>query len=161
MCVCVWEREREREREWVRERERERERSVSAVILCFESLSFLSPSLYIYIYIYKLVKLATVVEGDQKTPFSIATTPRCRGGCYSFPWIAPLYPWHVPYIAECLARRYQVAFLKSLVWLDPGLNSGHPDHWRTLYPLGQWDGIYIYIYIVSIVYLVQLTRSWE
>ena len=38
------------------------------------------------------VKLATVVEGDPKALFSIATTPRCRGGCYSFPWIAPLYP---------------------------------------------------------------------
>ena len=29
------------------------------------------------------VKLATVVEGDQKAPFSI--------GCYSFPWIALIY----------------------------------------------------------------------
>ena len=38
------------------------------------------------------VKLATVVEGDQKAPFSIATTLKCRGGRYSFPWIAPLYP---------------------------------------------------------------------
>ena len=38
------------------------------------------------------VKLATIVEGDQKAPFSIATTPRCRGGRYSSPWIAPLYP---------------------------------------------------------------------
>ena len=37
------------------------------------------------------VKLATVVEDDQKAPFSIATTPKCRGGHYSFPWIAPLY----------------------------------------------------------------------
>ena len=46
-------------------------------------------------------KLATVVEGDQKAPFLIATTPRCRGERYSFPWIAPLYPWYVPYIAEC------------------------------------------------------------
>ena len=36
--------------------------------------------------------MATVVKGDQKAPFSIATTPRCRGGCYSFPWIAPFYP---------------------------------------------------------------------
>ena len=44
---------------------------------------------------------ATRVEGDQKAPFSIATTPRCRGGRYSFLWIAPLYPWCVPYIAEC------------------------------------------------------------
>ena len=38
------------------------------------------------------VKLVTVVEGDQKAPFSIATTARCRGGCYSFPRITPLYP---------------------------------------------------------------------
>ena len=38
------------------------------------------------------VKLATVVEGDQNAPFSVATTLRCRGRHYSFPWIAPLYP---------------------------------------------------------------------
>ena len=25
-----------------------------------------------------------------------------------------------------------------MVWHDLGLNPGHPDHWRTLYPLGQW-----------------------
>ena len=29
--------------------------------------------------------------------------------------------------------RYQVPFLKSLVWLDLGLNPGLPDHWRTHY----------------------------
>ena len=46
-------------------------------------------------------KLATVVKDDLKAPFLIATTPRCREGCYSFPWIAPLYPWSVPYNAEC------------------------------------------------------------
>ena len=39
---------------------------------------------------FKQCKLATVVESDSKAPFSIATTPRCRGGCYSFLWIAPL-----------------------------------------------------------------------
>ena len=38
------------------------------------------------------VKLATVVEGDQKALFSVATTSKCRGGCYSFPWVAPLNP---------------------------------------------------------------------
>ena len=47
--------------------------------------------IYIYIYISK-VKLATIVEGDPKAPFSIATTPRCRERRYSFPWIAPLCP---------------------------------------------------------------------
>ena len=47
--------------------------------------------------------LATFVEGNQNALFSIATKPKCRGGCYTFPWIAPLY---VPYFAEC----YQVPF---------------------------------------------------
>ena len=37
------------------------------------------------------VKLATVKEDEQKAPFSIATTPRCRRGRYSLPLIAPLY----------------------------------------------------------------------
>ena len=37
-------------------------------------------------------KSATVAEGDPKAPFSIATTPRCRGGRDFFLWIAPLYP---------------------------------------------------------------------
>ena len=31
----------------------------------------------------KLSKLAALVEGDQKAPFSIATTPRCKEGRYS------------------------------------------------------------------------------
>ena len=34
--------------------------------------------------------LVTVVEGDPKAPFSIATKPRCREGNYSFLWIVPL-----------------------------------------------------------------------
>ena len=45
--------------------------------------------------------LATVVEGDPQVPFSIATTLRYREGHYSIPWIAPLYPWSIPYNAEC------------------------------------------------------------
>ena len=32
-------------------------------------------------------KQSTVVEGDKKAPFLIATTLSCRGGRYSFPWI--------------------------------------------------------------------------
>ena len=47
------------------------------------------------------VKLAIVVEGNQKAPFSIATTLGCRGGRYSFPRTPPLYPWYVLYIAKC------------------------------------------------------------
>ena len=43
-----------------------------------------------YVYVYK-VKLATIVKGGPKAPFSTATIPRCREGHYFFPWIAPLY----------------------------------------------------------------------
>ena len=39
----------------------------------------------------KQVKLATIIKGNPMAPFSIATTPKCRGGRYSFPWIAPLH----------------------------------------------------------------------
>ena len=31
------------------------------------------------------VKLATLDEGNPKALFSIATTPRCRRGCYTIP----------------------------------------------------------------------------
>ena len=49
---------------------------------------------------YKKVKLATLVEGNSKAPFSIATTPRRREERYSIPRIAPLYPWSLSYSAE-------------------------------------------------------------
>ena len=60
--------------------------------------------------------MATIVEGDRKTPFSIATTPWCRGRRYFIPWIATLYPWCIPYNAEYLARWDQVPFLSC--WYD-------------------------------------------
>ena len=36
------------------------------------------------------VKLATLVEGTLKALFLLATTPRCKGGCYSFPGLLHL-----------------------------------------------------------------------
>ena len=50
---------------------------------------YLSIYLYIYIYIYIYIyrKLPNVVKGDETTLFSIATTPKCRGGRYSFPYM--------------------------------------------------------------------------
>ena len=61
----------------------------------------LSLSIYIYIYVcmyeetvnkhialYEISMGYTIVEDNPKAPFSIATTPRCRGGHYSFPgWL--------------------------------------------------------------------------
>ena len=74
----------------------------------------------VFLLINNIKKLATVVEGDQKAPFSIATTPRCRGGRYSFPWITPLYPWYVPYIAEYWASIEQGGIMYHFknLWYD-------------------------------------------
>ena len=44
-------------------------------------------------------KLTTIVKGDPKAPFF--DSYYTKGGRYSFPWIAPIYPWSVPYNAEC------------------------------------------------------------
>ena len=85
----------------------------------------------------------TIVLGDPKAPFSIATTPRCRGGHYSFPWIAPLYPWFVP-VCWVLSKEVSTTIFNSLVWLNLGLNPGLPDHWRTLYPLDQSAGFVVF-----------------
>ena len=85
---------------------------------------FISVS-YFYIRISK-VKLATLVEGDPKGTFSIASTPRCRGGRYSFPWISST----LLYIM--LSVKQGVPFFESFVWLDLGLNSGFTGHWRPL-----------------------------
>ena len=51
--------------------------------------------------IYK--KLATIVEGDPKAPFSIDITPSCKEERYSFPWIAPLY--FDPYLIMLSAKQ--------------------------------------------------------
>ena len=40
---------------------------------------------YVYMHMSKKLKLATIVGGEPKATFSIATIPRCRGGHYSFP----------------------------------------------------------------------------
>ena len=83
----------------------------------------------------KKVKLVALVEGDPKAPFSIATTPRCRGGRYYNPWIVPLYSWSVPYNAESKARRHQTPFFGVFDLIQPGIEL--LDYWRTLYSLGQ------------------------
>ena len=90
------------------------------------SLFFNQTCLYIYKYIYIYIYIVTIVEGEPKAPFLIATIPRCRRGRNSFPWIDPLYSWSLPYNAECYARRHQVPLFESLVWLSLGLNHRSP-----------------------------------
>ena len=65
------------------------------------------------------VKLMTVVEGNLNASFLVATSPRWREGCFSFPWIAPLYPWSMPYNAEQGGIKYHVFFLFFFsLWYD-------------------------------------------
>ena len=49
---------------------------------------------------FKKVKSATTVECNPKAPFSIVTTPRCKGGCYTIFWITQFYSWSLPYNGE-------------------------------------------------------------
>ena len=113
----------------------------------------------LYIYIYKVKKLATLVEGVQKAPFPIATTPRCRRGRNSFPWITPLYPWYVPYNAECKARRHQVPFLS--LWYDSTSDwtqvsraiGKHANHYANGPVVYMYICIHIYMYIYMCVYM--------
>ena len=53
-------------------------------------------------------------------------------------------------------------FLKSLVWLDLGLNPGLPDHWRTLYPLGQWvvQKFYNILVLWRTIWLLWMHLQW-
>ena len=58
----------------------------SFIILIYFNNKKQNKNEWIEIFTNKYNKLVTVVEGNPRAPFSIATTPMCRGGCYSFPW---------------------------------------------------------------------------
>ena len=81
--------------------------------------------------LYSKLKLATVIEGEQNVPFSIATTPRCKGGRYSFPWIAPLYPWYVPTLyCWVLSKVVSSTILKVFGMTWPGIEPWSPRPWK-------------------------------
>ena len=62
------------------------------------------------------VKLATIVEGDPKAPFSIATTPRYRGGRYSFPGL--LYFTLDPYLIMLSVKQGGIKYHFLSLWYD-------------------------------------------
>ena len=72
--------------------------------------------------LFKKKLLATFVKGDPKSPFSIATPPRCRGGCYSIPWIAPLHPWCVSYNPKGIKYHFlSLWYTSTRDWSPPNL----------------------------------------
>ena len=114
--------------------------------------------IYIYIYIYAKVKLATVDKKDPKTPFSLATLPRCREGRYFFfPDHFTLNPYFIMLSAK--HRGIQVPFLESLVWIDFGLNPLFPALSRTLQPLGQYIYHHHHHHHIALVARISLTLS--
>ena len=62
------------------------------------------------------VKLATIVEGDPKAPFSIATTPMCREGRYSFPGL--LYFTLDPYLIMLSVNQGGIKYHFLSLWYD-------------------------------------------
>ena len=86
----------------------------------------------------RYIKLATVVEGDQKITFSIANTLRFGEGAISFPGLPHFTLDTYLILLSVKLGGIKYHFLKSLVWRDLGLSPDLPDHWQTLYPLGQW-----------------------
>ena len=75
----------------------------------------------------KVVKMATVVEGDQKDPFSIATTLRYRGGRYSFPDIAPLYLLIRTLYCCVLSKKVSSTIFKVFGMTRPGIEPRSPE----------------------------------
>ena len=58
----------------------------------------------------------TLVKGNLKAPFSKATTPRCRRGCYSIPWIAPLFL--DPYFIILSVKQGGIKYYFLSLWYD-------------------------------------------
>ena len=63
---------------------------------------------------------AALVKGSPKAPFSIATTPRCRGEHYSIPWIAPLDPFLIALSAKQGGIKYHFSvFVMTQYRIEP------------------------------------------
>ena len=104
-------------------------------------------------------KLATVVEGDPKAPFSIGTTSRCSEGRCSFPRIDPHYSWSVP---NNLCKEESSTIFWVFGMTRPGIepkSSGTAIIFnRNLSPLAikEKSIIYIYIYIYIYIWLIYI-----
>ena len=60
--------------------------------------------------------MATIVEGNPKAPFSIATTPRCKGGRYSF--LELLYFTLDPYLIMLSVKQGGIKYHFLSLWYD-------------------------------------------
>ena len=91
---------------------------------------------YIYIYIIAIsqsnIDLSTAaIIHLAKDHLSTATTPRCRGGHSTFPWITSLYPWSLPYSAKQVSIKYHFLSLSHDSTWDWTLVSRIIGHYST------------------------------
>ena len=70
-------------------------------------------------------------RGWPEGPLFNSYNTEVSGGATPLLLIRTLYCW-------VLSKELSSTILKSLVWRDWWLNPRLPDHWRTLYSLGQW-----------------------
>ena len=91
------------------------------------------------------VKLATIVEGNPKAPFSIATTTMCRGGRYSFPGL--LYFTLDPYLIMLSVKQGGIKYHFLSLWYDSTW-----DWTQVSRAIGEHSNPYIYIYIYRNLY---------
>ena len=96
----------------------------------------------IYIYIYKL---ATIVEGNPKAPFSIATTPSCRGGRYSFPGL--LYFTLDPYLIMLSVKQGSSTIFRVFGMTRPGIEPRSPGPLANTLTPRPMSGVPMYVYI--------------
>ena len=100
--------------------------------------------IYIYVCVCVCVSWLTMVESNLKAPFSIATTPRCREGHYSFLWIAPIT--HDPYVIIPSVKQKSIKYYFLSLWYDSTWDLTKSPrslgNTLTIMPV-----IYIYIYI--------------
>ena len=99
---------------------------------------------HIYIYIY--IGWLTVVKGNPKGPFSIATTQRCSGGRSSFLWIFPLSV--NPYLIMLSVKQGSVKYHFLSLWYDL-TRDWTPVSWTIGEHYTHFANIYIYIYIYN------------
>ena len=106
---------------------------------------------YTYIYVYIYISWPTVVEGHPKAPFSIATTPRCILGPYSFSWIFP-FPLD-PYLLMLSVKQESINYHFLSLWCDPTWD------WTLVsWAINEYICINIYIYIYSCIYIYVYMR---
>ena len=107
--------------------------------------------------------MATIVEGDQKAPFSIATTPRCKGGHYSFPGL-----FHLPSIRTlycwALSKAVSSTIFKVFGMRRPGIESRSPRSLANgiqlmMLQILWWASYLIYLIFVRFTRIIMLSLS--